>query len=133
MKNAELLSAIKAAGEAAIRLHEENERLRGLVQDMRQFVPDWPTRLHERIREAIDGATTDQPSAAICKHCEDEGSTLLTDALRYRWMRGNATFRDRNGPGLYWYLPRFLQGGSAEQLDAAIDAARAADKPGAVT
>ena len=49
------------------------------------------------------------------------------DAARYRYMRGNASFRDRNGPGLYWYLPRFLPGGSAEQLDASIDASITAD------
>ena len=49
------------------------------------------------------------------------------DAARYRYMRGVASFRDRNGPGLYWYLPRFLPGGSAEQLDASIDASITAD------
>ena len=47
---------------------------------------------------------------------------LMKDAKRYRHMRNNAAFRDKNGPGLYWYLPRFLSGGAAEQLDAAIDA-----------
>lgn len=60
----------------------------------------------------------------------DSGQAIenLLDAERYRFMRDNATFRDRNGPGLYWYLPRFgFAGTSAEQLDAAIDAARAAD------
>lgn len=54
------------------------------------------------------------------------------DAARYRYMRGNASFRDRNGPGLYWYLPRFLPGGSAEQLDASIDASITADSASAV-
>ena len=43
------------------------------------------------------------------------------DARRYRHMRNNAAFRERNGPGLYWYLPRYLYGTSAELLDAAID------------
>lgn len=47
------------------------------------------------------------------------------DAARYRHMRNNAVFRDRNGPGLYWYLPRFLRGSAPEQLDESIDAARA--------
>jgi hypothetical protein len=54
------------------------------------------------------------------------------DAARYRYMRGVASFRDRNGPGLYWYLPRFLPGGSAEQLDASIDASITADSASAV-
>ena len=54
------------------------------------------------------------------------------DAARYRYMRGNASFRDRNGPGLYWYLPRFLPGGSAEQLDASIDASITADSASVV-
>jgi hypothetical protein len=50
------------------------------------------------------------------------------DAKRYRYMRNNATFRDRNGPGLYWYLHRHLKGHPAEQLDAAIDAAIASQE-----
>ena len=46
------------------------------------------------------------------------------DADRYRHMRGNAAFQNRNGPGLYWYLPRFNQElPVGERLDAAIDAA----------
>lgn len=48
------------------------------------------------------------------------------DAERYRHMRNNAQFQSRNGPGLYWYLPRFSDGNvrdEAQQLDAAIDAA----------
>jgi hypothetical protein len=31
---------------------------------------------------------------------------LRRDAERYRHMRKTARFQDRNGPGLYWYLPR---------------------------
>lgn len=45
------------------------------------------------------------------------------DTARYQHMRSSSTFRDKNGPGLYWYLPRFGNGDKAEQLDAAIDAA----------
>ena len=48
------------------------------------------------------------------------------DAERYRHMRNNAHFQSRNGPGLYWYLPRFSDGkvrDEGEQLDEAIDAA----------
>ena len=48
------------------------------------------------------------------------------DAERYRHMRNNAQFQSRNGPGLYWYLPRFRDGvvrDEGQQLDDAIDAA----------
>ena len=54
-----------------------------------------------------------------------ENAALRADAERYRHMRNSAQFRYRNGPGLYWYLPRFGRGGTGEQLDAAIDAAKA--------
>ena len=53
-----------------------------------------------------------------------EVAGLREDAERYRHMRNNSQFQSRNGPGLYWYLPRGLQGDDGEQLDAAIDAAR---------
>ena len=49
---------------------------------------------------------------------------LREDAERYRHMRNNSQFQSRNGPGLYWYLPRYGRGDEGEQLDAAIDAAR---------
>lgn len=53
---------------------------------------------------------------------------LRKDAARYRHMRSNAAFQDRNGPGLYWYLPRFNRDlPIGERLDAAIDAAK--EKP----
>ena len=45
------------------------------------------------------------------------------DAARYRHMRKNAVFQDRNGPGLYWYLPRYSALSKGERLDEAIDAA----------
>lgn len=48
------------------------------------------------------------------------------NAERYRHMRNNAQFQSRNGPGLYWYLPRFMDGkvrDEGKQLDDAIDAA----------
>lgn len=45
------------------------------------------------------------------------------DAARYRHMRDNARYEKRNGPGLYWYLPRGRHGRSdAEWLDDAIGA-----------
>lgn len=52
---------------------------------------------------------------------KDLAYTAQLDAKRYQYMRCNATFRDKNGPGLYWYLPSFLSGSEADQLDAAID------------
>ena len=53
-----------------------------------------------------------------------EVAGLREDAERYRHMRNNSQFQSRNGPGLYWYLPRYGRGDEGEQLDAAIDAAR---------
>lgn len=49
------------------------------------------------------------------------------DAERYRYMRSNAAFQDRNGPGLYWYLERLNRDlPIGQRLDSAIDAAIAA-------
>ena len=51
------------------------------------------------------------------------------DAERYRHMRCNATFQDQNGPGLYWYLPRWNRDlPIGERLDASIDACDAGGK-----
>lgn len=55
----------------------------------------------------------------------NERAAVLRDALRYRHMRANAVFQRRNGPGLYWCLPRTpdIRGLSeGEALDANIDA-----------
>jgi len=53
---------------------------------------------------------------------EREG--MVRDAKRYRYMRSTAIFQDRNGPGLYWYLPRWNRDlPIGERIDAAIDAA----------
>jgi hypothetical protein len=38
VKNGELQSAIKAAGEAALRLHADNERLRAVLWNVRPYV-----------------------------------------------------------------------------------------------
>ena len=47
---------------------------------------------------------------------------LQKDAERYRYMRSNSTFQDRNGPGIYWYLPRYdRELPVGERLDKAID------------
>lgn len=52
---------------------------------------------------------------------DEELEKLQKDAARYKWMRSNSAFLDRNGPGLYWYLPRFLSGDNGEMLDQNID------------
>ena len=55
----------------------------------------------------------------------NERAQLAKDAARYRHMRANAVFQHRNGPGLYWYLPRTpdIRGLSeGEALDVNIDA-----------
>lgn len=60
---------------------------------------------------------------------EDELTAALKDAERYRHMRKSAEFQNRNGPGLYWYLPQWKRDLSeGDRLDAAIDAAIAAEK-----
>ncbi len=53
----------------------------------------------------------------------EQVARMAKDAARYRKMRKNARFEWRNGPGLYFYLPRGdrdLTGG--ERLDNALDA-----------
>ena len=73
------------------------------------------------------GKRTDPLCAAAADEIERlraEVAGLRGDAERYRHMRNNSQFQSRNGPGLYWYLPRYGRGDEGEQLDAAIDAAR---------
>ena len=50
------------------------------------------------------------------------------DAERYRHMRNNAQFMNRNGPCLYWHLPRFYSGTPVEQLDKCLDASIAKER-----
>ena len=48
---------------------------------------------------------------------------LMLAEARYQRMRNNAEFQDRNGPGLYWYLPRWNRNlPLGERLDASLDA-----------
>jgi len=60
-------------------------------------------------------------------------AALEKNSARYLHMRNSAQFQSRNGPGLYWYLPRFRDGkvrDEGQQLDDAIDAAiRARSQP----
>ena len=69
------------------------------------------------------GAVSASKDAEI-ERLRAEVAGLREDAERYRHMRNNSQFQSRNGPGLYWYLPRYGRGDEGEQLDAAIDAAR---------
>lgn len=67
--------------------------------------------------------TISQQAIAAIEQLQAENAELRKDAERYRYMRRSATSKYRNGPGLYWHLPRYMQGSKAEQLDASIDAA----------
>ena len=68
--------------------------------------------------------TVGEEAADEIERLRAEVAGLREDAERYRHMRNNSQFQSRNGPGLYWCLPRYGQGDEGEQLDAAIDAAR---------
>ena len=68
--------------------------------------------------------TVGEEAADEIERLRAEVAGLREDAERYRHMRNNSQFQSRNGPGLYWYLPRYGRGDEGEQLDAAIDAAR---------
>lgn len=90
---------------------------------------DEKQKLLEALELALSGSTSTREVrtynaalAIVRADLERPEADDARDAARYRHMRNNATFRDCNGPGLYWYLPRFMEGGSAERLDAAIDA-----------
>lgn len=58
---------------------------------------------------------------ALITGLKNDLAAAQLDAARYRWLRDKSQPQNRNGPGLYWYLPRFMQGTKEEQLDAAID------------
>ena len=77
--------------------------------------------LRERVRELTTQAMF---NTSTIERLRAEVAGLREDAERYRHMRNNSQFQSRNGPGLYWYLPRYGRGDEGEQLDAAIDAAR---------
>lgn len=76
-------------------------------------------------RLKVVSALADHAQAtALISQLQGELEAAKKDAERYRHMRGTASFQDRNGPGLYWYLPRTDYGlPIGERLDAAIDAA----------
>ena len=63
--------------------------------------------------------------AEKCRAAIAECDEVTKDAMRYRHMRTNGKFQDRNGPGIYWYLPHFDRGlPIGRRLDSAIDADR---------
>ena len=80
---------------------------------------------NQRMTDGHHDLTEDHPHTLKARAAlEQRIKELEMDAKRYRHMRSNATFQDRNGPGLYWYLPRWnrdLELGV--RLDYAIDRA----------
>ena len=97
-------------------------------------------RLSERYQESIKTMQSERDANAILtaelaerQKDRDELITQLQksekDAARYRHMRNNSQFQSRNGPGLYWYLPRMITGTKGERLDASIDQAMKEAKP----
>lgn len=90
---------------------------------------DWKeTRLDGTTPEGDIQRAAEQSAAVILALLAERGE-LKRDARRYQHMRASASSQWRNGPGLYWYLPRYIQGNLGEQLDQAIDAAMQETKP----
>jgi len=54
----------------------------------------------------------------------EQVARMAKDAERYRKLRRKAIFKWRNGPGLYWYLPRGGERGltAGDRLDMSLDA-----------
>ena len=107
----EYAAAVSAAKDAEI-VQLRAELLKSLADN---------AALRKRVRELTTQAMF---NTSTIERLRAEVAGLREDAERYRHMRNNSQFQSRNGPGLYWYLPRGLQGDEGEQLDAAIDAAR---------
>ena len=92
---------------------------------------DWWECFDEAIEKLVALARADERVRAMRENAyvQAEREACANDKLdaeRYRHMRNNAQFQSRNGPGLYWYLPRFGDGkvrDEGKQLDDAIDAA----------
>jgi hypothetical protein len=60
--------------------------------------------------------------AAHIDALEAEVESLRGDAERYKCLRDSAKDQWRNGPGLYWYLPRWESTGTpGTRLDVALD------------
>jgi hypothetical protein len=97
-KNSEILSAVKSAGEAALRLHEDNKSMR------------------ERLRSTQNpGLAVRQQAADALKRLTAENAALRKDAERYRWLRVI------QHPSLG--LTRLVLNDTPYGIDAAIDAA----------
>ena len=77
----------------------------------------------EKCAAALHGALYMDPLDGGGVSVSEQLRRMAIDAARYRYMRAKATFQDRNGPGLYWYLPRWdRELPIGERLDRAIDA-----------
>ena len=135
------LSAVKSAGEAALRLHEENESLRQQLAEANLNLTAVPTmcrryeaRLADAEREArvLVVAMADQfgapdnwkplPDAAgMITQISNMVAGLRKDAERYRWLR------DEQPEARFCTWAEHLIDMPNEDFDAAIDAARAGD------
>jgi seryl-tRNA synthetase len=104
------------------KLRAEVEALRGQVETLTEWYANALNVIEECVA-ALPGVTYMDPPDGGDVSVPEQLRRMAKDAERYRHMRGNATFRDMNGPGLYWYLPRFMRGDEAERLDQAIDEA----------
>lgn len=129
-----------------IELNAENERLRSstaqleiteemvaagaskLVQAVEAHLIEKPRLLADEpwrgLARAILEAALPRSATSVLPPADPEHDALVKDAARYRAMRASAAFQDRDGPGLYWYLPRINRDlPIGDRLDAALDAA----------
>jgi hypothetical protein len=70
-----------------------------------------PVSVEDAIAEAVEAY--DAMAAKV--------EQLQKDADRYRCIRASSKSQWRNGPGIYWYLPRWNRGPLKERLDNALD------------
>jgi len=99
-------------------------------------------KIRDVLRAAVDEEsrsirkTVDDNNAAIDADLDELAAELAAqavrtekiekDAARYRYLQEHARFEWRNGPGLYWYLPRGGEGSPGDRLSASIDGSLAA-------
>ncbi len=112
-------------GNSVAYIHQKMTAYRGAIDAAWQAMRDagHPPDGCTPLAQAITKALAPQQAEAV-------PPDVVRDAERYRHLRNNAARQWRNGPGLYWYLPRGMTGDAGERLDAAIDAALAQQKGG---
>lgn len=112
-------------------LVRENQSLKNEAAMWKQSSQTWADK-HDELAESFqchpNKPVIERLKAELAKatgELEAARSSRAKDALdaeRYRHMRANFSVQDRNGPGLYWYLPRWDRDLPwAERLDFAID------------